>query len=611
MSASILQTPKIPQKSNPLFSKLSPIRSHFLPKHHLSPKSPLLSLNLPFLPTRFPISTRLRVTPDELVPDSPLNSAEEEEEDAREAVSQILQEEGVSKEEAALIASNSPNYVRMLIDGVHELDEASLWDSWKGGRVGEEDDDERRSGSLSFKEKVYYMGKEKGDRGILPFLESVGLSTSGSSHVARYLSSERLPDLINKVKYVKEMFFSGSDQEAPISKNARRMMMYLSIFTDDDIQHTLSFFAKMEARRGGLDMLDSADASFPYLVESFPRLLLLSVESHFKPLVEFLEAAGVPKGRIRSIFLSFPPIVFYNIEKDIKPKIQALEKVGVEDKDIGRVVVKYPWVLSTSIQENYEKVFSFFNAEKVPKMSIDRAIRSWPHLLGCSTSKMKTMVDQFAELGVKNKKLGQVIAASPQLLLQKPNEFLEVVSYIEELGFDKESIGRILSRCPEIFASSVENTLKKKLNLLIEFGIYRNNLPRVIRKYPELLVSDVNNTLLPRMKYLMKIGLSKREVASMVNRFSPLLGYSIEEVLKPKLDFLVCTMNKPVRDVVEYPRYFSYSLEKKIKPRFWVLKGRNLECSLKDMLGKNDEDFAADYMGIGRMLVPPITVDDC
>ncbi|XP_058068455.1 transcription termination factor MTERF4, chloroplastic isoform X3 [Magnolia sinica] len=594
MSASILQTPKIPQKSNPLFSKLSPIRSHFLPKHHLSPKSPLLSLNLPFLPTRFPISTRLRVTPDELVPDSPLNSAEEEEEDAREAVSQILQEEGVSKEEAALIASNSPNYVRMLIDGVHELDEASLWDSWKGGRVGEEDDDERRSGSLSFKEKVYYMGKEKGDRGILPFLESVGLSTSGSSHVARYLSSERLPDLINK----------------------------------------------MEARRGGLDMLDSADASFPYLVESFPRLLLLSVESHFKPLVEFLEAAGVPKGRIRSIFLSFPPIVFYNIEKDIKPKIQALEKVGVEDKDIGRVVVKYPWVLSTSIQENYEKVFSFFNAEKVPKMSIDRAIRSWPHLLGCSTSKMKTMVDQFAELGVKNKKLGQVIAASPQLLLQKPNEFLEVVSYIEELGFDKESIGRILSRCPEIFASSVENTLKKKLNLLIEFGIYRNNLPRVIRKYPELLVSDVNNTLLPRrfvkarpspltatfanllcvcgtsglcfrMKYLMKIGLSKREVASMVNRFSPLLGYSIEEVLKPKLDFLVCTMNKPVRDVVEYPRYFSYSLEKKIKPRFWVLKGRNLECSLKDMLGKNDEDFAADYMGIGRMLVPPITVDDC
>lgn len=103
----------------------------------------------------------------------------------------------------------------------------------------------------------------------------------------------------------------------------------------------------------------------------------------------------------------------------------------------------------------------------------------------------------------------------------------------------------------------------------------------------------------------MEIGLSKREIAFMVRRFSPLLGYSIEEVLRPKLEFLVNTMEKPVTDVVDYPRYFSYSLEKKIKPRFWVLKGRNIECSLKEMLGKNDEDFAADFMGVETTIVPP------
>ena len=106
----------------------------------------------------------------------------------------------------------------------------------------------------------------------------------------------------------------------------------------------------------------------------------------------------------------------------------------------------------------------------------------------------------------------------------------------------------------------------------------------------------------------MKTGLSIRDIAFMVNGFSPLLGYSIEQVLRPKLEFLVNTMGKPLKDVVDYPRYFSYSLERKIKPRYWVLKGRNVECSLKDMLGKNDEEFAADYMGFGRMLVD--TKDD-
>lgn len=93
----------------------------------------------------------------------------------------------------------------------------------------------------------------------------------------------------------------------------------------------------------------------------------------------------------------------------------------------------------------------------------------------------------------------------------------------------------------------------------------------------------------------------------MIRRFSPLLGYSVEEVLRPKLEFLVQTMEKPVKAVVEYPRYFSYSLEKKIKPRFWVLKGRNVDCSLKDMLAKNDEEFAADFMDVGTIPVasPP------
>lgn len=91
----------------------------------------------------------------------------------------------------------------------------------------------------------------------------------------------------------------------------------------------------------------------------------------------------------------------------------------------------------------------------------------------------------------------------------------------------------------------------------------------------------------------------------MVRRFSPLLGYSIDEVLRPKMEFLVNTMGRFVSDVVEYPRYFSYSLEKRIKPRYWVLKSRNIDISLKEMLGKNDEEFAAEYIGEVEMLVPP------
>lgn len=38
------------------------------------------------------------------------------------------------------------------------------------------------------------------------------------------------------------------------------------------------------------------------------------------------------------------------------------------------------------------------------------------------------MVEELCEMDIKNKKLGHVIATSPQLLLRKPQEFLQVGS---------------------------------------------------------------------------------------------------------------------------------------------------------------------------------------
>lgn len=73
-------------------------------------------------------------------------------------------------------------------------------------------------------------------------------------------------------------------------------------------------------------MLGFEDASFRYLVESFPRLLLLSPESHMKALVKFLENIGVSSGHVRNVLLLFPPVIFCNAEV-IKARIKAFKEV--------------------------------------------------------------------------------------------------------------------------------------------------------------------------------------------------------------------------------------------------------------------------------------------
>lgn len=73
-----------------------------------------------------------------------------------------------------------------------------------------------------------------------------------------------------------------------------------------------------------------------------------------------------------------------------------------------------------------------------------------------------------------------------------------MVCFLKDLGVDEDTIGRILVRCPELFASSIERTLERKLGFLNDIGISRHHFPRVIRKYPEFLVCDVDEALLPR-----------------------------------------------------------------------------------------------------------------
>lgn len=73
-----------------------------------------------------------------------------------------------------------------------------------------------------------------------------------------------------------------------------------------------------------------------------------------------------------------------------------------------------------------------------------------------------------------------------------------MVSFFKDLDLDEASVGRILARRPEIFAGSIEETLKRKLSFISSIGVSRNQFPRVIKKYPDFFVCDVDRALRPR-----------------------------------------------------------------------------------------------------------------
>lgn len=303
----------------------------------------------------YPYPRKWRCLADHAMGDSPADDMQ----DAQGAVAQLLQESGVSKEDAMAISSKAPVYTRELVDAVHELDDAHLWSSWQGESEGSGIEHD------TFKNKIFQIARRKRDMGIFPFLESIGVNPLSTRHISRYLSAEPLICLIQKIDFFKELFSPANFDGRNISCMVRRMMMQLSVSADDDLQQSLSFFEKMEARRGGLTILDSGDGILARLIESFPKILLQSMDKNLKPIVDFLESTGVPKGCVGMVLLCFPPAILYDIGADIHPRIRTLKKAGICSKDVGKMLLRYPWLLSKCIGDNVDDITAYFAAAKV------------------------------------------------------------------------------------------------------------------------------------------------------------------------------------------------------------------------------------------------------
>ncbi|KAF2305910.1 hypothetical protein GH714_008833 [Hevea brasiliensis] len=76
----------------------------------------------------------------------------------------------------------------------------------------------------------------------------------------------------------------------------------------------------------------------------------------------------------------------------------------------------------------------------------------------------------------------------------------------------------------------------------------------------------------------------------MIADFPMLLRYNID-LLRPKYRYLRRTMVRPLQDLIEFPRFFSYSLDERIIPRHKVLVENQINFKLRYMLASSDEEF--------------------
>jgi mTERF domain-containing protein len=283
---------------------------------------------------------------------------------------------------------------------------------------------------------------------------------------------------------------------------------------------------------------------------------------------------------IPPLFTSKPHITFPNFCSQTAPPSATppdrgvvtgflLNKCGLSEEDVTKAFRNCDRFLRAKSSQNLEEVlellngcglttpaqirkvvlcnpkFLFYNAKKniqtklallktfMTEEDISKLLTTNTLLFDARDDNLKSAISLLQGLGFEGQVLSELVATQPSLLMTSEEKIMKLFKQAEDLGFKKGS-----------------KTFAYALPLI--WGVGKLNLER-------------------RLQCLSSLGFSEEQISELSSRDPRFLGLS-EEKLKSIVDFMVNYVELPLSDLVKYPHLLTYSLEKRIVPRFRVME---------------------------------------
>ncbi|KAJ0028045.1 hypothetical protein Pint_36133 [Pistacia integerrima] len=213
-------------------------------------------------------------------------------------------------------------------------------------------------------------------------------------------------------------------------------------------------------------------------------------------------------------------------------------------------------------------------------------INDHPSIIKTSLFDIKSTVDLLISINLTTFEFRRIISICPQILTTNTSDILPIFTFLlREAKVNGSDLNRVINRRPRLLLCSVKSRLRPTLYFLQSIGIAEVN------KHTYLLSCSVEEKLIPRLDYFQKIGFSRRETTAMFRRFPQLFNYSVQENYEPKLNYFVVEMGRDLKELKDFPQYFSFSLENRIKPRHQACVEKGAYFPLNVLLRTSEEQF--------------------
>lgn len=286
--------------------------------------------------------------------------------------------------------------------------------------------------------------------------------------------------------------------------------------------------------------------------KAISRVSEIDPDGNLRPNILYLQELGMDLDHIKGVTQRFPSFAYYSLEGKIKPVVEFLLDLGVPKSQIPTILNKRPQLCGISLEENIIPTMAFLENLGVDKTQWAKVIYRFPALLTYSRQKMKASTD-----------------------------------FLNDIGLSAEGVGKVLTRWPNIVSFNVEDKLQPTAEYFRSLGV---DVSFLVLKAPQTFGLSIEDNLKPVTEFFLERGYGREEVGTMVSKYGALYTFSLTENLIPKWEFFL-TMDYSKSELVKFPRYFSYSLEERIKPRYALMKQCGVTLLLNQLLSLSGPNF--------------------
>ncbi|KAK1395045.1 transcription termination factor MTERF2, chloroplastic [Heracleum sosnowskyi] len=308
-------------------------------------------------------------------------------------------------------------------------------------------------------------------------------------------------------------------------------------------------------------------------------------------IVGYLESKGLRRIWMGYVMSRCPELLCMNME-EVRIRSEFYLDMGMNEHDFGTMVYDFPKVLGyLSLEEMNQKV-AYLKEFGLTSEEVGRLLAFKPHLMGCSIEeRWKPLVKYLYYHGVSRDGMKRILTTKPILFcIDLESNIVPKVQFLRDIGVQDDAIGNVLVKFPHLLTYSLYKKIRPVvIFLLTKAGVTQKDIGKVIALGPELLGCSISKKLDPNVKYFLSLGIRLKVLGEMIADFPMLLRYNTD-VLRPKYQYLRRTMVRPLNDLIEFPRFFSYSLEGRIIPRHKIMVENRLNFKLRYML-ESDTEF--------------------